>query len=129
MCEAGKVCRTTIRETLITTIQNEWTTVVTDISKIVERTIDDSRQIMEAAYKEAFSCEPGCACEFVENRYAYLISTIKEIDTSIEWYKSEIAVRKGYITSLDHSCVRLNDEYDPKWAIIASEHTTKVNAI
>lgn len=84
---------------------------------------------MEAAYKEAFSCEPGCACEFVENRYAYLISTIKEIDTSIDWYKSEISVRKGYIEALDDSCVRLNVKYDPKWLDIANEHKTKVDAI
>lgn len=76
---------------------------------------------MVKAYKDAFSCEPGCPCEFVENRYSYLLATVKEIDTSIAWYESEIAVRKGYVTELDTDCINFDAEYQIEWDVLEAD--------
>lgn len=118
-----------MRRELVVDVKAEWITILTNIQDVISSTVDHSRIIMEAAYKDAFSCEPGCPCEFVENRYAYLISTIREIDTSIAWYESEIAVRKTYIGELDTTCPRFWDEFNPQWADLKTEHDNKVASI
>jgi len=74
------------------------------IRTTVERTVDESRVLLKTAYKDAFYCEGGCTCEFVEARYSHLVASYREIQDSIKWYENEISVRLAYFDQLDTNC-------------------------
>jgi hypothetical protein len=115
VCESGKSCRDKIREETRIEVAQEWKRIMTDIRILIETTVKESKDILTTTYKDAFNCDPGCKCEFIDNRYAYLLTTVEEITESIEWYQSEIDVRGDYITELDINCPKFDDEYQPIW--------------
>jgi len=82
----------------------EWEATMKMIRSTVERTVDESRELLKTAYKDAFYCEGGCTCEFVEARYSHLVASYKEIQDSIAWYEKEISVREAYFGELDVNC-------------------------
>jgi len=75
-----------------------------NIQTTIVQTITDSRELLKKAYKDAFYCEGGCTCEFVEARFAHLIASYTEVEESIKWYEQEINVRLNYFTELDVNC-------------------------
>jgi len=110
VCEAGKKCRADIKAEATEYISVEWQNTMTSIKSIITSTIDDSRVLLQEAYKAAFYCEGGCTCEFVETRFAHLVASYKEVESSIEWYEREIDVRLNYFTELDVNCSHFLEE-------------------
>jgi len=110
VCDAGKECRAEIKKTATEYISVEWQNTMTSIKSIITSTIDDSRVLLQEAYKAAFYCEGGCTCEFVETRFAHLVASYKEVESSIEWYEREIEVRLNYFTELDVNCSHFSEE-------------------
>jgi len=81
-----------------------------NIQTTIVQTITDSRELLKKAYKDAFYCEGGCTCEFVEARFAHLIASYEEVVTSIAWYETEIGIRLNYFTQLDVNCPHHDDK-------------------
>lgn len=80
------------------------------IKTIITSTIDESRVLLQDAYKAAFYCEGGCTCEFVETRFAHLVASYQEVESSIAWYEREISVRLGYFGELDVNCSHFEED-------------------
>jgi len=105
VCDAGKECRRKIKVEATEYLTLEWEETMKMIRSTVEHTVSESRELLKQAYKDAFYCEGGCTCEFVEARYSHLVASYKEIQDSIVWYENEIDVRLNYFTELDTHCV------------------------
>jgi hypothetical protein len=127
VCDAGRQCRAEIKAEATQYISVEWQNTMASIKSVITSTINDSRVLLQEAYKAAFYCEGGCTCEFVETRFAHLVASYKEVETSIEWYQREIDVRLGYFGELDRDCPHF-DEKDERDALNA-EHAAEIEGI
>lgn len=97
------------------------------IKSVITSTIDESRILLQDAYKAAFYCEGGCTCEFVETRFAHLVASYKEVETSISWYEREIDVRLGYFDELDVDCYHFTEKDER--AELNAEHQREIEGV
>lgn len=133
VCEPGKQCRREILEVLKANISVLTQDAVTQIQQAIETTVKNTRKHLKSAYEDAYYCDHGCECQFVENTYTYLLTQIEEHETRIEGWKNEQTVLFGRIESVPYECEKefsgIRDEYEAKWAAMDAENQAQINAL
>lgn len=89
VCEPGKKCRREILEILKTNISVLTTDAVDQIKEAIQRTVQKTRKHLKSAYEDAFYCDHGCECQFVEEQYSYLLAQIESHEADITAWKGE----------------------------------------
>lgn len=57
--------------------------MVSEIKEMIADVGRATREHLESAYSDAFYCDHGCECQFVENTYSYLLTQIEEYEAEI----------------------------------------------
>ena len=80
VCEAGAACRAEIADAAKAQIYDEWNKALVNIQTELTDTINQAKKKMENAYTDAYYCDDGCTCEFIDNSYTFLRAQIDTID-------------------------------------------------
>lgn len=119
VCDAGKKCRNDIRVNVRQEVMSQWESAITAVKNTLAATIAVSQHKFKQAYEDAFFCDHGCQCQFIEKQYTELNNAINEklglisrLEVEIDMWEGEIAAWES--TDCDFTVLRL--EAEAEWA-------------
>lgn len=123
VCQPGKQCRIDIRTKAKADIAVEWENGLKEIQTVIENLFTISKTKMTVAYNEAWECEHGCSCQYIETQYAYIKSQISKIEEEIVTLEDRIKVVQGNIDGVHENCDF--SALEAEWQTTSSELQTQ----
>lgn len=104
VCTPGQECRKLIKEDAKLEITDKWQNALKQIRTTIENTIRKTKTKMESSWAEAILCEHGCSCEFIDNHYAYIMTSIENYNNLIAKAEERITANFELIDNVDEGC-------------------------
>jgi len=104
VCSGGAACRKEIKETARADIAQKWRDALSTIRTTINNTIIKSGNKMEKAYADAFQCAHGCGCQFIDTRFAYIMTQMAQFDNMIAQSQKTIDEQWFKINDVNDKC-------------------------
>lgn len=104
-------------------MKQQWKSGLAEIAEIIKGVEKKTRDHLTSAYDEAYYCDHGCECQFVEGQYTMLLEKIESLEADIGVWKADIDVVQAKIDGVPYSCdfSALETKFTTQWADLASQ--------
>lgn len=122
VCSGGQACRADIKKEAKSKVASEWNTSITSIRKTIKDTIERTKKKMESSYTKAYNCYHGCGCQFIENRFAFIMTQTDKYDKLIKSSEDTIDETWKKINGVHETCdfSAIDKQYKAQWDTMQS---------